>query len=85
VAYPTRSALPFFSMLALFAVLLSACGSKVVPSGMMSSSPARTELRVGQPAPDFTLTDQNRQQVQLSSFRGKTVQLAFYVWAFSGG
>lgn len=47
--------------------------------------PAQQELRVGDPAPDFTLQDQNRQNVQLSQFRGRTVQIAFYVWAFSPG
>jgi hypothetical protein len=42
-------------------------------------------LRVGDLAPDFTLPDQNRQNVTLSQFRGQTVQVAFYVWAFSYG
>jgi cytochrome oxidase Cu insertion factor (SCO1/SenC/PrrC family) len=41
------------------------------------------ELRVGDRAPDFTLQDQNRQEVRLSQFRGRPVQVAFYVWAFS--
>jgi len=37
-------------------------------------------------APDFTLPDQNGKQVKLSEFRGKkTVILAFYVLAFTGG
>ncbi len=49
-----------------------------------ASGPAR-ELRVGDKAPDFTLVDQNRQNVTLSQFRGRPVQVAFYVWAFSGG
>lgn len=46
---------------------------------------AQQEVRVGDPAPDFTLQDQDRQQVQLSQFRDRTVQVAFYVWAFSPG
>jgi len=45
-----------------------------------------THLKVGDPAPDFTLPDQNRQPVSLSSFKGKkNVVLAFYVLAFTGG
>jgi cytochrome oxidase Cu insertion factor (SCO1/SenC/PrrC family) len=45
-----------------------------------------THLKVGDPAPDFTLPDQNRQTVLLSSFKGKkNVVLAFYVLAFTGG
>lgn len=48
--------------------------------------PPRTHLKVGMQAPDFTLPDHNRQPVTLSSFRGKkSVVLAFYVFAFTGG
>jgi cytochrome oxidase Cu insertion factor (SCO1/SenC/PrrC family) len=44
------------------------------------------KYKVGDEAPDFTLKDQNRQDVSLSSFRGKkNVVLAFYVFAFTGG
>jgi mycoredoxin-dependent peroxiredoxin len=42
-------------------------------------------VEVGQQAPDFTLRDQNREEVTLSSFRGKkNVLLVFYPFAFSG-
>ncbi len=42
-------------------------------------------VEVGQQAPDFTLRDQNREEVTLSSFRGqKSVLLVFYPFAFSG-
>ena len=40
---------------------------------------------VGTEAPDFTLKDQNNQQVALSSFRGdRNVLVVFYPFAFSG-
>jgi len=40
---------------------------------------------VGSTAPDFTLKDQNNQQVTLSSFRGdRAVLVVFYPFAFSG-
>jgi peroxiredoxin len=40
---------------------------------------------VGTEAPDFTLKDQNNQEVTLSSFRGeRNVLLVFYPFAFSG-
>ena len=40
---------------------------------------------VGTEAPDFTLKDQNNQEVALSSFRGdRNVLLVFYPFAFSG-
>src|ERR1700704_4401162 len=38
---------------------------------------------VGSPAPDFTLTNQDRQPVTLSGQRGKPVVLAFFPAAFS--
>jgi cytochrome oxidase Cu insertion factor (SCO1/SenC/PrrC family) len=59
-------------------------------SGMSQESGApvapQTSLKVGDRAPDFTLTDTNGQQIKLSDFRGKkNVVLAFYVMAFTGG
>ncbi len=40
---------------------------------------------VGTEAPDFTLSDQNKQEVTLSSFRGeRAVLVVFYPFAFSG-
>ncbi len=46
----------------------------------------QTNLKVGDQAPDFTLTDTAGQPVKLSDFRGKkNVVLAFYVLAFTGG
>lgn len=42
-------------------------------------------VHVGDTAPDFTVRDQNHQDVTLSSFRGnKHVLLVFYPFAFSG-
>jgi cytochrome oxidase Cu insertion factor (SCO1/SenC/PrrC family) len=44
------------------------------------------KVKVGDTAPDFTLRDQNGKEVKLSDFRGKkSVVLAFYVFAFTGG
>jgi cytochrome oxidase Cu insertion factor (SCO1/SenC/PrrC family) len=49
-------------------------------------TPPPTHLKVGDPAPDFTLVDQNNQPVKLSDFKGKkNVVLAFYVLAFTPG
>lgn len=42
-------------------------------------------VEVGSQAPDFTLKDQNGNEVSLSSFRGaKNVLVVFYPFAFSG-
>jgi cytochrome oxidase Cu insertion factor (SCO1/SenC/PrrC family) len=44
------------------------------------------KVKVGEVAPDFTLTDQNGNKVSLHEFKGKkNVALAFYVFAFTGG
>src|ERR1043166_9303217 len=40
-------------------------------------------VEVGQEAPDFTLMDENGQDVTLSSLRGKNVVMVFYPFAFS--
>lgn len=47
---------------------------------------AKTNLKVGDVAPDFTLLSDKWESVKLSDFRGKkTVILAFYVLAFTSG
>ncbi len=52
----------------------------------LAQAPAPPQLKVGDKAPDFTLTDTAGQKVKLSDFRGKNnVVLAFYVFAFTGG
>src|SRR5713226_4442019 len=40
---------------------------------------------VGSPAPDFTLSSQDRQPVKLSAFRGQWVVLYFYPKDFTSG
>lgn len=41
-------------------------------------------IEVGQVAPDFTLWNQDKQQVTLSALKGKNVLLAFFPLAFTG-
>ena len=48
--------------------------------------PPKTHLKVGQPAPDFTLRATDGKTYKLSDFKGKkNVVLAAYVLAFTGG
>jgi cytochrome oxidase Cu insertion factor (SCO1/SenC/PrrC family) len=68
-------------LLVLFLVVLS-----VNAFGQAAPKPPTTHLKVGEMAPDFTLTDTAGKAVKLSEFRGKkSVVLAFYVLAFTGG
>ncbi|HXD77396.1 MAG TPA: redoxin domain-containing protein [Puia sp.] len=46
----------------------------------MTSNP----VRIGQPAPDFTLYDSDKQKVSLGDFKGKNVLLLFFPQAFTG-
>ena len=63
----------------------SPAGAQANSAGQPPAAP-QTQLKVGDRAPDFELTDTEGQKVRLSDFRGKkNVVLAFYVLAFTGG
>ena len=61
----------------------------LVPTIRAADKPAEApppSVKVGDMAPDFTLTDQNGNKVSLKDFQGKkNVALAFYIFAFTGG
>ena len=70
-----------YSKLLLSLVLLVVCS--VVALGQ---EPPKTHLKVGDPAPDFTLRATDGKTYKLSDFKGKkNVVLAIYVLAFTGG
>lgn len=57
-----------------------------VTAAAQEEAVAKTNLKVGDVAPDFTLLSDKWEQVKLSEYRGKkNVILAFYVLAFTGG
>jgi len=84
-------------------IAAAAAAAQSVPApGASSQNPAKpsspppqaphTNLKVGQPAPDFNLLstingpDGKKVRYKLSDFKGKkNVVLAFYVFAFTGG
>jgi cytochrome oxidase Cu insertion factor (SCO1/SenC/PrrC family) len=70
----------------LMAVLLAASLTSSVGAANKASETPPPKIKVGDMAPDFTLTDQNGKKVSLHDFRGKkNVALAFYIFAFTGG
>ena len=87
----------FLSFTLLLALSIAACAQQkpqaqpaapAQPQANAGAQPAapKTHLKVGDPAPNFTLTDTQGQKVSLSDFKGKKgVVLAFYVLAFTGG
>lgn len=68
----------------LMSVVLLAVVSLVVLA--QQTPPPKTHLKVGDPAPDFTLRATDGKSYKLSDFKGKkNVVLAIYVLAFTGG
>jgi peroxiredoxin len=43
------------------------------------------EVKVGSPAPDFTLSSHADQKLSLASFRGRRTVVSFLPFAFTGG
>jgi cytochrome oxidase Cu insertion factor (SCO1/SenC/PrrC family) len=72
--------------LLLFAAALVVQGQETTPKPSQAPAPPKTQLKVGQLAPEFTLPDTTGKPVSLADFKGKkNVVLAFYVLAFTGG
>ena len=57
------------SLLLVFAIFLAACGG----------STNADEIAVGNPAPDFTLTDSDGNTVTLAEYKGQPVLLFFHM------
>ena len=71
---------------AIAAGLLALLSVVQIPVAAQEPKIAKTNLKVGDVAPDFTLLGDDWKPVKLSDFRGKkNVILAFYVLAFTGG
>ena len=69
-------------------LLLGLAGQVIAPApaAAQDEAVARTNLKVGDVAPDFSLLSDKWEQVKLSDYRGKkNVILAFYVLAFTSG
>jgi len=73
-------------VISVLGLLLLVLGAATPPAAAQEEAIAKTNLKVGDVAPDFTLLSNQWKQVKLSDYRGKkNVILAFYVLAFTGG
>jgi cytochrome oxidase Cu insertion factor (SCO1/SenC/PrrC family) len=84
-----RKSLVLFLVLTIFAVggfaQQPAPAKPAAPPQQPPAAP-KTNLKVGQRAPDFTLRATDGKTYKLSDFKGqKNVVLAIYVLAFTGG
>jgi peroxiredoxin len=60
--------------------------SAVLTNAVMAQSVPKTQLKVGDTAPDFELMSTTGKKIKLSDYRGqKNVVLAFFPAAFTGG
>ena len=68
------------------ALALLMAGLAVNATAQAKTTPPDPKIKVGDVAPDFTLTNTDGKPVSLHDFKGKkNVALAFYVFAFTGG
>ena len=65
-------------------VLLCAAGLAMA-AGVRPSPPIPDDLKAGDPAPPFSLPGSDGKTHSLSDYRGKTVVLAWFPKAFTGG
>ena len=76
----------FFTVGTLMFVLSVAAMAQQAQQQASPPPQIKTHLKAGDAAPDFTLPGTDGKTYKLSDFKGKkTVVLAFYVLAFTGG
>jgi len=73
-------------MKVIFLITLFLLSAGITVFGQAAPAAPQTQLKVGMAAPDFEFTDTEGKEVKLGDFKGKkSVVLAFYVLAFTGG
>jgi hypothetical protein len=77
--------LPVFAIAGLTPALVSAQGQTPPAQGQTAPPQYSADLKVGDVAPAFSLPGSDGKTHKLSDYRGKTVVLAWFVKAFTGG
>ena len=57
----------------------------VLAFGLLAGAAPADELKVGDPAPDFSLAGSDGKTYKLEELKGQTVVLAWFPKAFTGG
>jgi hypothetical protein len=77
--------LSFCAIVGFGATLMSAQGQTPPPQGQTTPPQYSADLKVGDAAPPFSLPGSDGKTHNLSDYKGKTVVLAWFVKAFTGG
>ena len=78
-------ALAAFGSLGLTAIVSAQGQPPQAPQAVTPPPPMTADLKVGDMAPDFSLQGSDGKVHKLSEYRGKTVVLAWFPAAFTGG
>ena len=78
-------ALAAFGSLGLTAIAAGAAAQGQTAQPVTPPPPMTADLKVGDMAPDFSLQGSDGKVHKLSAYRGKTVVLAWFPAAFTGG
>jgi hypothetical protein len=80
--------LTFYAVASLSLATVAAQGQPQAPAQAQTPAPApqySADLKVGDPAPAFSLPGSDGKTHTLSQYKGKTVVLAWFPKAFTGG
>lgn len=69
----------------LFAAAVGVCLMANTTAGQQAQPPVEPKLKVGEAAPAFSLPGTDDKTHSLSDYKGKTVVLAWFPAAFTGG